>query len=63
VLGEWDAVTSLSVAGTDEKGFALASDEHVSVSVHSDAGLGEDCNGPIVTGFTYAHERLWEIGK
>jgi hypothetical protein len=63
VLDEWDAVTTLCITGADEEGFALVGDEYVSVFVHSDAGLGKDRNGPIVAGFTYAHEGLWEIGK
>jgi hypothetical protein len=56
VLGEWDAVTSMCIAGADEEGFALASDEHVGVFVYRDPGLSEDGNGPIITCFAYAHE-------
>jgi hypothetical protein len=56
VLGEWDAVASMCVAGANEEGFTLASDEHVGVFVDGDTGLSEDGDGAVITGFTNAHE-------
>jgi hypothetical protein len=53
----------MCIAGANEEGFTLASDEHVSVFVDGDSGLSENDDGAIITGFTNAHERLWEINK
>lgn len=49
------------VAGANEEGLAMASDENVGVFMDSDTGLSEYGDGAVVTGFAHAHEGLWEV--
>ena len=53
----------MCVAGANEEGLALASDENVGVFMDGYTGLSEDGDGAVVTGFPHAHEGLWEVVK